>query len=110
MFSTSMTFKERYVHRWMHHHIPLLKISLVVLPSKTLVFCVRGLYDHLHQERRGMVLVKGNEQQRLIESHGLPAVSLENLPKYKELCSDKAYLPIITKTSTEKETSASAVL
>ncbi|GFY64620.1 hypothetical protein TNIN_225131 [Trichonephila inaurata madagascariensis] len=73
-----MTSKDRYVYRLMHHHLHL---SLDIPRSMSLfAFCGRRLCDHLDQGRGAVVLVKGDVQQKLLVSYGLPVVSLDTCP------------------------------
>ncbi|GFX56594.1 hypothetical protein TNCV_5035131 [Trichonephila clavipes] len=56
------------------------------VPVEYLPFCVRGKFSQLARGNRGLMVVKGAEQQKLFQELGLYAMSLENLPKFKDIC------------------------
>ncbi|GFV56801.1 hypothetical protein TNCV_4185951 [Trichonephila clavipes] len=63
-------------------HHPLEKSVLV----EYLPFCVRGKFSQLARGNRGLMMVKGVEQQNIFKELGLFAVALETLPKFKDIC------------------------
>ncbi|GFW54267.1 hypothetical protein TNCV_1560451 [Trichonephila clavipes] len=63
-------------------HLPLLKS----VPVEYLPFCVRGKFSQLARGNRGLMVVKGLEQQKFFQELGLYAMALENLPKFKDIC------------------------
>ncbi|GFW07634.1 hypothetical protein TNCV_3917671 [Trichonephila clavipes] len=63
-----------------------------------MVICVRGFYDHLDRRRGGGVLVKGQEQHRVLSCPWNTYPSKKNA-----VVGIKPYRPIITKTFTERE-------
>ncbi|GFX12282.1 hypothetical protein TNCV_63281 [Trichonephila clavipes] len=51
-----------------------------------LPFCVRGKFSQLARGNRGLMVVKGGEQQKIFQELGLYVMALENLPKFKDIC------------------------
>ncbi|GFV48257.1 hypothetical protein TNCV_3285911 [Trichonephila clavipes] len=66
--------------RLVHHQLPK------SVPVEYLPFCVRGKFSQLARGNRGLMVVKGLEQQKMFQELGLYAMALENLPKFKDIC------------------------
>ncbi|GFX59187.1 hypothetical protein TNCV_937021 [Trichonephila clavipes] len=67
--------------RLVHH--PLSKS----VPVEYLPVCVRGKFSHLTRGNRGLMVVKGAEQQKNVQVFRLFAMALETLlPKFKDIC------------------------
>ncbi|GFW76109.1 uncharacterized protein TNCV_2057561 [Trichonephila clavipes] len=66
--------------RLVHHPLPK------SVPVEYLSFCVRGKFSQLARGNRGLMVVKGLEQQKNFQELGLYAMALENLPKFKDIC------------------------
>ncbi|GFY11869.1 hypothetical protein TNCV_4973691 [Trichonephila clavipes] len=66
--------------RLVHHPFPK------SVPVEYLPFCVRGKLSQLAQGNWGLVVVKGEEQQKIFQELGLFAMALETLPKFKDIC------------------------
>ncbi|GFX09828.1 hypothetical protein TNCV_654271 [Trichonephila clavipes] len=56
------------------------------VPLEYLPFCVRGKFSQLARGNRGLMVVKGGEQQNFFQELGLYTMALENLPKFKDIC------------------------
>ncbi|GFW11796.1 hypothetical protein TNCV_4100081 [Trichonephila clavipes] len=61
-----------------HHPLPK-SVSVEYLP-----FCMRGKFRQLARGNRGLMVVKGVEQQKI--DLGLFAMALDTLPKFKDIC------------------------
>ncbi|GFX89963.1 uncharacterized protein TNCV_886611 [Trichonephila clavipes] len=66
--------------RLVHHPLPK------SVPVEYLPFCVRGKFSQLARGNRGLMVVKGLEQQKMFQELGLYAMALENLPNFKDIC------------------------
>ncbi|GFX51525.1 hypothetical protein TNCV_2278041 [Trichonephila clavipes] len=55
------------------------------VPLEHLSFCVTGKFRHLAQGNRGLVVVKGSNQQKIFEKLGLFTINLEMLPHFRDL-------------------------
>ncbi|GFX32344.1 hypothetical protein TNCV_4411121 [Trichonephila clavipes] len=66
--------------RLVHHPLPK------SVPVEYLPFCVRGKFSQLARGNRGLMVVKGLEQQKTFQELGLYAMALENLPNFKDIC------------------------
>ncbi|GFS97253.1 hypothetical protein TNCV_1824251 [Trichonephila clavipes] len=56
------------------------------VPVEYMPFCVRGKFSQLAQGNRGLMVIKGVEQQKFFQELGLFAMALETLPKLKDIC------------------------
>ncbi|GFX65620.1 hypothetical protein TNCV_4093151 [Trichonephila clavipes] len=56
------------------------------VPVEYLPFCVRGKFSQLARGNRGLMVVKGVEQQNFFQELGLFAMALDTLPKFKDIC------------------------
>ncbi|GFW07569.1 hypothetical protein TNCV_3917021 [Trichonephila clavipes] len=66
--------------------LPCLKSHLLgSVPLEHLNFCVRGKFCHLAQGNRGLIVVKGSDQQKIFEKLGLFTINLETLPHFRNL-------------------------
>ncbi|GFT23888.1 hypothetical protein TNCV_3207501 [Trichonephila clavipes] len=74
------TAKRMPVFVWLHHPLPK------SVPVEYLPFCVRGKFSQLARGNRGLMVVKGEEQQKIFQELGLYTMALENLPKFKDIC------------------------
>ncbi|GFU36431.1 hypothetical protein TNCV_3100051 [Trichonephila clavipes] len=63
------------------HHTLTKSVPLEYLP-----FCVRDQFSQLARGNRGLMVVKGGEQQKFFQELGLYTMALENLPKFKDIC------------------------
>ncbi|GFS96801.1 hypothetical protein TNCV_4754641 [Trichonephila clavipes] len=66
--------------RLVHHPLPK------SVPVEYLPFCVRRKFNQLARGSRGLMVIKGLEQQKNFQELGLYAMTLENLPKFKDIC------------------------
>ncbi|GFW77755.1 uncharacterized protein TNCV_2805021 [Trichonephila clavipes] len=73
-------FQENARLRLVHHPLPK------IVPVEYLPFCVRGKFSQLARGNRGLMVVKGGEQQKFFQELGLYAMALETLPKFKDIC------------------------
>ncbi|GFW30380.1 hypothetical protein TNCV_453181 [Trichonephila clavipes] len=63
-----------------HHPLPK------SVPVEYLPFCVRGKFSQLTRGNRGLMVVKGVEQQKVFQELGLFSMALETLLKFKVIC------------------------
>ncbi|GFV57262.1 hypothetical protein TNCV_2822791 [Trichonephila clavipes] len=56
------------------------------VPVEYLSICVRGKFSQLARGSRGLMVVKGTEQQKSFQELRLFAMPLETLPKFKDIC------------------------
>ncbi|GFW17910.1 hypothetical protein TNCV_2058581 [Trichonephila clavipes] len=66
--------------RLVHHQLPK------SVPVEHLPFCGRGKFSQLARGNRGLMVVKGLEQQKMFQELGLFAMALETLSKFKDIC------------------------
>ncbi|GFV80343.1 hypothetical protein TNCV_3112041 [Trichonephila clavipes] len=62
-----------------HHPLPK------SVPIEYLPFCVRGKFSQLARGNRGLMVVKGGEQQKFFQELGLYTMALENMQKFKDI-------------------------
>ncbi|GFS93451.1 hypothetical protein TNCV_2628291 [Trichonephila clavipes] len=87
-------------------HQPLPKSA----PVEYLPFCVRGKFSQLARGNRGLMLVKGVEQQKNFQELGLYAMAPENLPKFKDICDGTFPNPVHEGVHEEEEISYCTML
>ncbi|GFT92009.1 hypothetical protein TNCV_4560861 [Trichonephila clavipes] len=90
--------------RLVHH--PLLKS----VPVEYLPFCVRGKFSQLARGNRGLMVVKGVEQQKFFQELGLFAMALETLPKFKDICDGTFPSPLHEGVHEEEDISCCTML
>ncbi|GFS79397.1 hypothetical protein TNCV_3006121 [Trichonephila clavipes] len=64
------------------------------VPVEYLPFCVSGKFSQLARGNRGLMVVKGGEQQKFFQELGLYAMALENLHKFKDICDGTFPYPV----------------
>ncbi|GFT63121.1 hypothetical protein TNCV_1801851 [Trichonephila clavipes] len=87
-------------------HHPLIKS----VPVEYLPFCVRGKFSQLAPGNRGLMVVKGVEQQKFFQELGLFAMALETLPKFKDICDETFPSPVNEGVHEEEDISCCTML
>ncbi|GFX86154.1 hypothetical protein TNCV_2560361 [Trichonephila clavipes] len=64
------------------------------VPVEYLPFCERGKFSQLARGNRGLMVVKGAEQQKKFQKFGLFDMALETLPKFKDICDGNFPYPL----------------
>ncbi|GFW63928.1 hypothetical protein TNCV_706341 [Trichonephila clavipes] len=90
--------------RLVHHPLPK------SVPVENLPFCVRGKFSQLARGNRGLMVVKGVEQQTIFEELGLFAMALETLPKFKDICNGTFPNPVHEGVHEEEDISCCTML
>ncbi|GFT23902.1 hypothetical protein TNCV_3207611 [Trichonephila clavipes] len=90
--------------RLVHHTLPK------SVPVEYLPFCVRGKFNQLARGNRGLMVVKGGEQQKFFQELGLYAMALENLPKFKDICDGTFPNPVHEGVHEEEDISCCTML
>ncbi|GFV68581.1 uncharacterized protein TNCV_977981 [Trichonephila clavipes] len=90
--------------RLVHHPLPK------SVPVEYLPFCVRGKFSQLARGNRGLMEVKGGEQQKIFQELGLYAMALKNLPKFKDICDGTFPDPVHESVHEEEDISCCTML
>ncbi|GFW58368.1 uncharacterized protein TNCV_2635421 [Trichonephila clavipes] len=79
------TDKDRRANRYINERLNLKSNLPGSVALEYLDFCVRGKFCHLAQGNRGLIVVKGSDQQKIFEKLGLVTINLEILPHFRDL-------------------------
>ncbi|GFX82844.1 uncharacterized protein TNCV_1699631 [Trichonephila clavipes] len=79
------TDKDRRANRYINERLNLKSHLPGSVALEYLDFCVRGKFCHLAQGNRGLLVVKGSDQQKIFEKLGLFTINLEILPHFRDL-------------------------
>ncbi|GFX86139.1 hypothetical protein TNCV_2560211 [Trichonephila clavipes] len=90
--------------RLVHHPVPK------NVPVEYLPFCVRGKFSQLSRGNRGLMVVKGVEQQNVFQELGLFAMALERLPKFKDICDGTFPKPVHEGVHQEEDISCCTIV
>ncbi|GFU95551.1 hypothetical protein TNCV_3542961 [Trichonephila clavipes] len=78
------TAKDIRPNKYINARLRLVQPLLKSVSVEFLLFCVRGKFSQLAQEKRDLMGVKGISQQEIFREVGLFTMSLEMLPKFKD--------------------------
>ncbi|GFU51567.1 hypothetical protein TNCV_82011 [Trichonephila clavipes] len=77
--------KDSRDNRYINERVSLKSHLIGSVPLEYLSFCVRGMFCHLAQGNRGLIVVKGSDQRKIFEKLGLFTFNLEMLPNFRDL-------------------------
>ncbi|GFW62924.1 hypothetical protein TNCV_4452731 [Trichonephila clavipes] len=90
--------------RLVHHPLPK------SVPVEYLPFWVRGKFSQLARGNRGLMVIKGVEQQKFFQELGLFAMALETLPKFKDIYNGTFPNPVHEGVKEEEDISCCTML
>ncbi|GFX70819.1 uncharacterized protein TNCV_1337811 [Trichonephila clavipes] len=79
------TAKDSRANRYINERLSLKSHLPGYVPLEYLDFCVRGKFCQLAQGNRGLIVVKGSDQRKILEKLRLFTINLEILPHFRDL-------------------------